>query len=255
MRLQHALFGPLDDAGGRSEAVTRRLGGAIALGLIRDGEQLPPEQALASSLNVSTVTLREALADLRDRGLVETRRGRGGGSFVKVSGGSLAALSRARLTEMGVSDLRELGDLHVAVAGSSARLAAERASEAETRRLRELVDRLAEAEDDADVRRFDGRYHIEVAAAAQSVRLTMLEIELQGELAQLGWRADGGRAPAEVAAGRREVVEAIARRRPEEARRLTEEQLGEDTLQLIDAHIALMRGTVGQGGRSGTRDR
>jgi DNA-binding GntR family transcriptional regulator len=84
MRLHHALFGPLDDAGGRREAVARRLGGAIALGLLGDGEQLPSEQELATSLNVSTVTLRDALADLRQKGLVETRRGRGGGSFVRV---------------------------------------------------------------------------------------------------------------------------------------------------------------------------
>ena len=38
-----AVFGRLDYGTGRSEAVVRRLAGAIAHGLIEDGEQLPPE--------------------------------------------------------------------------------------------------------------------------------------------------------------------------------------------------------------------
>lgn len=241
MRLHHALFGPLDDAGGRSEAVARRLGGAIALGLLADGDQLPSEQELATSLNVSTVTLREALASLREKGLVETRRGRGGGSFVRVSGAGLSALSAERLAELGVSDLRELGDLHVAVVGTAARLAAERASASETERLRDLLDRLREAPDAAAVRRLDGRLLIELAAAAQSTRLTMLEIELQGELAQLTWQGvTGGDGPA-LSDSRRRVVDAVARRRGDEARRLVERQLEEETLRLVDDHIRLLR--------------
>ena len=76
------LFTPLD-TGGRADTVTRRLANAIRLGLLLDGERLPAESQLAGQLGVSTVTLREALATLRTMGLVETRRGRGGGSFVR----------------------------------------------------------------------------------------------------------------------------------------------------------------------------
>jgi len=244
-----ALFAPLDDSWGRSEAVARRLGSAIALGLIEDGEQLPPEQELAASLNVATVTLREALADLRSKGLVETRRGRSGGSFVRVSSAALAGLSRDRLAEVGVSDLRELGDLHAAVAGTAARLAAERASATEIARLRELARRLADAQDEPELRRLEGRFHIELAAAAQSVRLTTLEIELQGELAELAWLRPR-RSAADLAAGRLAVAEAVARRRGDRARRLVEEQVAEDTRLLVDDHISLARaGRAGTGGR------
>src|SRR5882762_5568563 len=76
-----ALFAPLDQIG-RAEAVTRRLTDAITLGLLADAEQLPSETELASQFGVATVTVREALVALRQQGLVETRRGRGGGSFV-----------------------------------------------------------------------------------------------------------------------------------------------------------------------------
>ncbi len=244
-----ALFAPLDDSWGRSEAVARRLGSAIALGLIADGEQLPPEQELAASLNVATVTLREALADLRSKGLVETRRGRSGGSFVRVSSTALAGLSRDRLAEVGVSDLRELGDLHAATAGTAARLAAERASAAEIGRLRELAGRLADAHDEPELRRLEGRFHIELAAAAQSVRLTTLEIELQGELAELAWLGPR-RSPAELAASRTAVAAAVARRRGERARKLVEELVAEDVRLLVDDHLALVRnGRRRTGGR------
>src|SRR3712207_4510864 len=64
---RRAVFAPLDDGALRSEAVVRRVGSAIALGLLADGEQLPTEADLATMLRVSTVTLREALAELRKR--------------------------------------------------------------------------------------------------------------------------------------------------------------------------------------------
>ncbi len=117
---RRAVFAPLDDGALRSEAVVRRVGSAVALGLLADGEQLPTEADLATMLNVSTVTLREALAELRKLGLVETRRGRGGGSFVRARDDALEGLAEARLAGLGTPDLRELGDVHGAVAAMAA---------------------------------------------------------------------------------------------------------------------------------------
>jgi DNA-binding FadR family transcriptional regulator len=247
---RNAVFAPVGDGSARREVVARRLGGAIALGLIGEGEQLPSEQELATSLNVSTVTLRDALADLRARGLVVTRRGRSGGSFVRVSTEALADLSRERHAELAATDLRELGDVHGAVAGAAARLAAERASTREVERLRDLARRMREATDQTALRRLDGRFFIELAAAAQSVRLTRQEIDLQGELAQLSW-GHAGPAAAELGQARAAVVAALARRRPGVARRLVEAQVDEQTRLLVDAHLALARARTGESRRRG----
>ena len=227
---RRAVFAPLDDGAGRSEAVVRRLGSAIALGIIVDGEQLPSETELAASLNVATVTLRDALSELRARGLVSTRRGRGGGSFVCASEEALTELSIGRLREIGSTDLRELGDVRAAVGGAAARLAADRATAGEVARLREILARLAAATGGTEQRRIESRYYIDVAAAAQSLRLTMQEIELQAELGQLLWgtprtAAELGRA----VANHRQVVDAIEARDGELARRITEAHLGEVT--------------------------
>ena len=75
------IFSPLEGAG-RAELVEQRLTDAIVAGVLRDGERLPSESDLAKFLGVAPVTAREALVALRHKGLVRTRRGRDGGSFV-----------------------------------------------------------------------------------------------------------------------------------------------------------------------------
>ena len=77
-----AVFAALD-TGRRADAVVRRLADGIALGILAPDEQLPSETELADTFGVSPVTVREALTILREQGLVATRRGRGGGSFVR----------------------------------------------------------------------------------------------------------------------------------------------------------------------------
>jgi DNA-binding FadR family transcriptional regulator len=248
---RRAVFAPLDDGSGRSEAVVRRLGSAIAMGIIVDGEQLPSEAQLAALLNVSTVTLRDALSDLRARGLVATRRGRGGGSFVRVSEESLTELSLGRLQQIGSTELRELGDVRAAVGGAAARLSADRATASEIARLREILDRLEAAADAAQQRRIESRYYIDVAAAAQSVRLTTQEIELQAELGQLLWGTP--RSASELVAtiaSHRRVVDAIEARDGVLARQLTEVHIGQVTAQLIDVHVDLTRRARRPGGRA-----
>lgn len=66
----------------RIDEITDRLVTAIALGEYLPGARLPAERDLAAALKVGRMTVRAALARLVDRGLVETRRGRGGGSYV-----------------------------------------------------------------------------------------------------------------------------------------------------------------------------
>ena len=70
--------------GNAFEITVARLAQAIKLGLVAEGERLPPERELAERLQVSRVTLREAIRALREAGYLESRRGRSGGTFVLV---------------------------------------------------------------------------------------------------------------------------------------------------------------------------
>jgi DNA-binding FadR family transcriptional regulator len=172
---------------GRTEEVVRRLIEAIDLGLFNAGQQLPSELDLSAQFGVSTVTLREALGYLRQRGVIETRRGRNGGSFVRDSFEGSVELLYDQLRAISTIELRDLGDEQMAIAGASARLAAERSTQDQHTRIQRYIDDLTKATNRRERRRADARFHIEIAAASQSIRLTHAEIRLQGEIGELLW--------------------------------------------------------------------
>jgi DNA-binding FadR family transcriptional regulator len=236
------VFAPLV-SGGRTEAVIQRLTESVALGLLADGEQLPSETELSAQLGVSTVTLREALASLREQGVVETRRGRNGGSFIRAPGDPTKAVLRARLLAMSVSDLRDAGDELAAVSGAAARLAASRASTDNVRRLLALAERIAGVSGVGDRTRADSRFHIEVAVAAASERLTRDEVAIQAELGLLLWGSGAGDDEArEAAEQHRAIALAISREDAVLARTLAEQHVERNTHRLIEARIELHGG-------------
>lgn len=239
-----SLFAPIDE-GGRAETVARRLTQAIRLGLLLDGERLPAESYLAGQFGVSPVTLREALATLRSMGLVETRRGRRGGSFVRAPDEPQPAqLERpARLDRdlrlLSPHELRDIGDHRAAVAGAAAKLAAERAGGEDVATLREHVARLRSATTLAGRRRADARIHIEIAAVAQSPRLTRQEMDLWSEVGDLVWMPVTGQEARAVTGEHEALVDAIENHRPEHARRLAEQHVLAETERLLSLRLGL----------------
>jgi len=230
------VFAPLD-GGDRVEAVERRLTDAIRTGMLVDGEQLPSEQELAAQLGVATVTLREALAGLRRRGLVRTRRGRGGGTFVRVDVETRRAHLRERLAELSVDDLRDIGDHHRAIAVATAELAAARSSPHDVATLRRHVDALAAADSEHARHAADWRFHVELAAAAQSRRLAEASAELHVDIGTLLWFATGAEAEparAEHAA----IVDAIEAGDAERAGRLSAAHVEREARALMAARLA-----------------
>jgi GntR family transcriptional regulator, transcriptional repressor for pyruvate dehydrogenase complex len=233
---QAAVFAPLEPTG-RAEAVARRLAEAIALGLLPDAQQLPSETDLAERLGVATVTVREALTSLREQGLVRTRRGRGGGSFVCAPDDPLGSVLLGRLRRLGLGDLRDLTDHYAAISGAAARLAAERADPDDLARLRASTDRLARAGEIGARRRIEGQYHLELAAGAQSPRLTKAELALQAELGPLLWLPYHQEPAVEAACRRhREVQDAVGRGDPAGARSAAEQHVGDLFEALRDLH-------------------
>ncbi|MCL6670995.1 FadR/GntR family transcriptional regulator [Streptomyces panaciradicis] len=234
-----AVFAPVDSRA-RVDAVVRRIGDAIELGLLADGEQLPGETELAGRLGVSTVTLREALMALRQQGLVTTRRGRGGGSFVSLPEVPGEERLRARLRGWSTEELRDLGDHWAALSGTAARLAAERTEPDDLLQLRRTADELAHAQDAPARSRVYGRFHVELAAAAQSARLTREQVALQTEVGALLCLVLGDDEYREEVADRhRAVISAVQDGAHDSARQLAERCVLESTTRLIAVRMSL----------------
>lgn len=226
---------------GRTEEVVRRMIEVIDLGLFAEGEQLPSESELALQFGVATVTLREALAVLRQRGLIATRRGRNGGSFVCAPIEVPQALLLERLERMSTMELRDLGDEQLAISGTAARLAARRSTAEHHARLLHHVEALGGANTRQQRRRADAHFHIEIAVAAQSVRLTNAEMRLQAEIGELLW-IESGTAPdvAAIQQEHRSILDALVAGDANLAGALAEAHVTRGVKRLINLRLELL---------------
>jgi GntR family transcriptional regulator, transcriptional repressor for pyruvate dehydrogenase complex len=202
-------------------------------------------------LGVATVTLREALAVLRSRGLVITRRGRGGGTYVRAPEDDRARTLVGRLRETSVQELRELGDHRKAISGMAAALAAQRAVAEEIADLRLQIERLRTAGTANERRRADTQLSIQIAAAAQSSRLTREESRLQAELGDLLW-LDVSEPDHERRVDAREVlVSAIGSGDAVAARSEVERHISADTGRLVRLRLEIYRSALDSSTGSG----
>jgi DNA-binding FadR family transcriptional regulator len=176
---KRVLFGHLhtEDA---ASAVARRLRTAIGLGVLTDGEKLPKEVDLARQLGVTAFSLREALGTLRSEGLIVTRVGKNGGSYVEHPPAA-QSMAGEELVRLSATELRDLGDWRSALTTHGAWLAAQREPVPTGERLAGCVDELVVAGNSAAARRALGRFHVELSAGAQSMRLTRAELVMHEE--------------------------------------------------------------------------
>jgi GntR family transcriptional regulator, transcriptional repressor for pyruvate dehydrogenase complex len=79
--LRAIWFAPLD-LPRQSEEIADRISAAIREGALRQGDRLPSERALAEQFGSSRPTIREAVRQLADTGILVVRPGSGGGIFV-----------------------------------------------------------------------------------------------------------------------------------------------------------------------------
>src|SRR3954463_171759 len=124
----------------RVDEITDRLITAIAIGEYLPGARLPVERDLAGSLGVGRMTVRAALARLVERGLLETRRGRGGGSYVVDQWPESSTDAVRRTLTMRLDELRDRCDAICRLHGAVCRAAAEARTAADVDALRAMVE-------------------------------------------------------------------------------------------------------------------
>jgi DNA-binding FadR family transcriptional regulator len=178
-----ALFRPV--RANAFEETIERLLQAIKLGLVAPGERLPPERELAVRLDVSRVTLREAIRSLQQAGYIQSRRGRYGGSFVTRPDPSSGHVDRGLQARSLDATLEERLTLRHVLETGAAEAAAQRSFSPEERA--HLTRRLAEttAADPSDYRRLDSRLHLAIAEVAGVPTLTGLVADIRMQMNEL----------------------------------------------------------------------
>lgn len=173
------------------DAVHDRLLTAIAVGAYSPGDALPSERDLAPMLEVSRATLRQAIERLVEQGLLESRRGRGGGTFVTERSWREVETEAVRRTlHEQLPALAEVFDERCLVEGMIAGAAAERRTPEQAERLLALVAEFEGAGEDMPAARLlDERLHHLVVECAGNARLGALSRALTAE-ATLGFASE-----------------------------------------------------------------
>lgn len=196
-----------------ADALVRQIS-ARALG---PGDALPPERELVASYGVGRSSVREALRMLESRGLIESR---GDGAFVVAEWRNPLNQSLGLLLAAAEGDLHDLFEVRRIVEAGAAALAAARRTDAH---LAALHAAIAEMEDGiGSEERYinaDVRFHLTVAeATGNRVALHLMHaIRHQLQLA-LGTVYHIPGSPQRSLEQHRRIADAIALRRPDEAR-------------------------------------
>lgn len=161
-----------------ADEVTDRLLTAVALGSFLPGERLPVERELCSMLGVSRSTLRQALARLRNAGVLEVRRGRSGGPYVSSRWSAASAGAVRRTLQPKIAELELLFDLRARVEEMVARAAAERRTAADVRALKAAMASFAAAREPTEEHVRDGALHETVLTATGNGLLAELSRSL-----------------------------------------------------------------------------
>ena len=153
-----------------SSSVVRQIEQLILRGILRPGERLPAERELSDRLGVSRPSLRDAIADLSDRGLLTSRAG--SGVFVAEVLGN--AFSPA-LTQLFASHEEAVFD-YLAFRRDMEALAAERAARFGSDTDLKVIDtiyRKMEAahqkRDPSDEAELDAQFHMAIIEASHNV--------------------------------------------------------------------------------------
>jgi DNA-binding FadR family transcriptional regulator len=169
----------------RYERIAERLAADVRAGRLAPGERLPSERELARRLEVGRASVREAIAALALRGIVETRPG--SGSFVAADAADRLAPGTALVThDAGPFDVLEA---RLLLEPGVAALAARRGRrDAEAERLLDAMDAAEAASDRAGWNDGDRRFHRQLAALTANPVLVGLADEVARLMDQPLWQ-------------------------------------------------------------------
>lgn len=201
---------PTPGSGLLSDRVAQQIERMIIDAGLKPGEKLGSGRELGERFGVSRTVIRDALAALQQRGLIEQRPGVG--VFVCDGSGSAVATLFGQMLRLDTISLQELVDARLLIEVHNAELAARHATEDDIARLNQLLETMETARNGRRFIEADVEFHVALAAAAGN---RVLAAVLQGlhpvliDAMTIGLAIEEAR-PAAVM-DHREVIDLIAR--------------------------------------------
>ena len=153
-----------------SHSVVRQIELLILRGILRPGERLPAERELADKLGVSRPSLREAVSDLQERGLLSAKAG--AGIFVADVLGSAFAPALTSLFASHDEAVFDYTAFRRDMEGLAAERAANLASDTDLKVINAVFEKMEAAHpkrNPADEARLDADFHLAIIEASHNV--------------------------------------------------------------------------------------
>lgn len=153
-----------------STAVIRQIELLILRGILRPGERLPSERELSETLGVSRPSLREAVAELQERGLLASRAG--AGIFVADVLGSAFSPALVQLFSEHDTAVFDYLDFRRDMEGLAAERAARLASDTDLQVIDTIYQKMETAHskrNPSDEAALDATFHMAIIEAAHNV--------------------------------------------------------------------------------------
>ncbi|MBU1343914.1 MAG: FadR family transcriptional regulator [Proteobacteria bacterium] len=121
-----------------TQQIIRQIHTAIIAGKLSPGDKLPSENDLVKQFAISKQTLRESLRALEHMGLIESKKGTGGGSFVIEVDAAITKLGLLNYFYFKNLSIKDLSMVRKLIEPFSAKLAAQTMSDEDVMVLKEL---------------------------------------------------------------------------------------------------------------------
>lgn len=210
-----------------SSSIARRLEQLILDGTLKPGKKIPSERQLSERLGVSRSILREALKELRGRGLIETRHGQG-----TIVTGLVPRLEPENplvyLFQDHPRTLYDLLEVRELLEGQAAYMAATRGTEEDFRRITRAfndIDRAQASTTEAhEAARLDHAFHQSICEASHNPVLvhtlqSLMQLMLNTVLASVNNLYHRAPYKEQIDRHHRQIYNAVIGRRPEWARK------------------------------------
>lgn len=217
--------------------VRRRLEQWLGAPEWQQGGRLPPEGELAKKFGVSRPTLRKALLELRDDGRIVSRRG--SGNFVQPTAG-IANTTAVDLTIRTTFDMKRCLQFRMSIEMAAAAEAAVQRDTAAVGAMRRANERLMAVTKGTSVFESDFSFHLTVAHATLNPYFPYVletikdQIRLTIEFTRELHNRPVDEVEPRVVEEHKEIVEAIERGSPEEARLAMENHMRQTLTRLLD---------------------